>query len=611
MDYEFKLPDIGEGLVEGEIVKWFVKPGDSIQEHQPLAAVLTDKAEVEVPSPRSGKIVKLFGKPGEKIKVHSPLAIIAVGAEGAGNGKPSKAEPRSAPAKAEQQGNGGAARAQQQPSKAAVAVESRPAASGGYVFNLPDIGEGLVEGELVRWMVQEGAKVNEHEPIAAVLTDKAEVEIPSPKTGTIAKLHAKPGQKVRVHSPLVTYSGVEGGSTPAAPGSEAARGAARAPDAPARQTGSRPTGRETDVLATPMVRKLAKERGIDLSRVPGSGPDGRVLESDLKAFQPGAARPAAPARTFDNSEANATPAVKHLANELGVNLATVKGTGPGGRISELDVRGAAPARPASKPGSAAPAAAPSAPATAPSPTWQSGYPPVSIKREPGDEAKPFAGIRRKIAEKMQQSRRTVAHVTHMDECDFTAVLELREKMKKEAEKKKVKLTFLPFIIRALIKTLDEFPAFNSALDEAANEIVLRRSRNVGIAVAAPQGLVVPNIKGAEKKDLWALASEIAALADKVRSGKIDVPSLQGGTITITNIGPIGGLFATPIVNHPEVAILGLMKLMKRPVVRDDKVVVRDMMNLVLSFDHRVVDGADAANFMNTLIKHLENPRTLV
>ncbi|MEQ1920360.1 MAG: 2-oxo acid dehydrogenase subunit E2, partial [Elusimicrobiota bacterium] len=174
-----------------------------------------------------------------------------------------------------------------------------------------------------------------------------------------------------------------------------------------------------------------------------------------------------------------------------------------------------------------------------------------------------------------------------------------------------KLTFLPFIVRALSKALAEFPMFNSSLDESAGEIVVKRRHNVGIAVAAPQGLVVPNIKTAQDKDIWALASEISMLAEKVRAKTIEVSALQDGTVTITNIGPIGGLFATPIVNHPEVAILGLMKMSKRPVVRDGKIVARDMMNLVLSFDHRVCDGADAASFTNTIIKHLENPQTLL
>lgn len=354
-----------------------------------------------------------------------------------------------------------------------------------------------------------------------------------------------------------------------------------------------------------MVRKMAKDMGIDIGQVNGTGPQGRVLEADLKNFRPGAAPAAAPVargNTSNNDKANATPAVKELANTLGVDLSRIQGTGPGGRISESDVRSKAP----SAPTATATEGRASAVGTA-----ASGYPPVAIVRQNGDSTKPFSGIRRKIAEKMQQSRRTVAHVTHMDECDFTALVALRAKMKKEAEKKGVKLTFLPFIIRALVKTLNEFPMFNSSLDEVAGEIVVKARKNIGIAVAAPQGLVVPNIKGAQDKDLWQLAAEVGALAEKVRANKIDVPSLQDGTFTITNIGPIGGLYATPIVNHPEVAILGLMKLRKTPVVREDKVVVREIMNLVLSFDHRIVDGSDAASFMNTVIKYLENPQTLL
>ena len=563
MNYEFKLPDIGEGLVEGEIVKWFVKVGDTVAEHQPLASILTDKAEVEIPSPKAGKIVKLFGKPGEKVKVHSPLVSFDVKGGAA-------SEPAETPSAA---------------AKASVAVAPKPAsaASGGnFVFVLPDIGEGLVEGELVKWHVKAGDAVTENQPLAAVLTDKAEVEIPSPKTGKILTLHAKPGEKVKVHSPLVTFTGVAGGK--AAPAAEPA------PQAPAEAAlaPSRPAQRQTDVSAAPMVRKLAKDAGIDITLVAGTGPQGRVLESDVKNFK-GAAAPGA--------RVKATPAVRSLAASVGVDLASLKGTGPGGRVVEGDVRAALP-----KTGrrTASAAAAP-APLT---------FTPAGAAST-GEERVPFVGIRRKIAEKMQFSKRTVAHVTHMDECDMTAVLALRDELKPEAAARGAKLTFLPFIIKALTKSLAEFPAFNASLAEEAGEIVIKRYYNVGIAVSAPQGLVVPNIKGADGKDLFGLAAEVSSLAEKVRSNKIDVASLQGGTITITNIGPIGGLFATPIVNHPEVAILGLMKLQKRPVVRDGGIAIRDMMNLVLSFDHRVTDGADAAHFMNTLIRHLENPRTLV
>jgi pyruvate dehydrogenase E2 component (dihydrolipoamide acetyltransferase) len=582
MNFEFKLPDIGEGLVEGEIVKWFVKVGDTVTENQPLASVLTDKAEVEIPSPKSGKVLQLFGKPGEKIKVHAPLATFEV----AGNG--GAPAPAAAPAAAAAKSTGKTATAEKPVAAAKAAAASAPPASagGGFVFVLPDIGEGLVEGELVKWHVKTGDAVTENQPIAAVLTDKAEVEIPSPKTGKIAILHAKPGEKVKVHNPLVTFSGVAGGS--AAPAKAAPVEAA----APAAAAPTRAATRQTDVLATPYVRQLAKEKGIDIALIAGTGPQGRVLENDVKNFNGSGGAPG-------GTKINATPAVRALAAHFGVDLTKVKGTGPGGRIVEGDVRLVSPKADRRKAGEKdAPAAGPLTftPASAPS---------------TGEEKVPFVGIRRKIADRMQFSKRTVAHVTHMDECDMTAVLALREELKATAAARGVKLTFLPFIIKALTKTLAEFPGFNSSLNEEAGEIVQKHYYNIGVAVAAPQGLVVPNIKGADGKDLFGLAAEVNALAEKVRANKIEVAALQGGTFTITNIGPIGGLFATPIVNHPEVAILGLMKLQKRPVVRDGGIAIRDMMNLVLSFDHRVVDGADAAQFMNTIIKHLENPRTLL
>jgi pyruvate dehydrogenase E2 component (dihydrolipoamide acetyltransferase) len=593
MNFEFKLPDIGEGLVEGEIVKWFVKEGDTVQENQPLASVLTDKAEVEIPSPKTGKIVKLFGKPGQKIKVHSPLATFEIAGNGGSTSSsaPASSKPEKAvPVKAEKTVVA---------AKAAVAVAPPVAAASGggnFVFKLPDIGEGLVEGELVKWHVKVGDKVAEHQVLAAVLTDKAEVEIPSPKNGTIAILHAKAGQKIKVHSALVTFSGVAGGATtePKGEGVPPPHAVDTRPAPAARAEAVR----STEVLATPMTRKLAKDMGVDIGRVAGTGPGGRILENDVRAFKSGASPASA-----NNGKINATPAVRALAASLGVDLARLAGTGPGGRVVEGDVRAAAPK--GERRGK--PAGSPSAKAETEGPI---SFTPASEPATGADKVA-FVGIRRKIAEKMSQSKHTVADVTHVDECDMTALLALRDELKPEAARRGVKLTFLPFIVRALVKALAEFPMFNSSLDETAGEIIVKHERNIGIAVAAPQGLVVPNIKGADGKDIFGLAAEVAALAEKVRSNKIEVASLQGGTFTITNIGPIGGLFANPIVNHPEVAILGLMKLQKRPMVRDGGIFVRDMMNLCLSFDHRVVDGADAAHFMNTIIRGLENPRTLL
>lgn len=228
-----------------------------------------------------------------------------------------------------------------------------------------------------------------------------------------------------------------------------------------------------------------------------------------------------------------------------------------------------------------------------------------------EERIPYRGIRRLTGEKMLESVSKIPHVSHFDEADVTDLASLRKELKSSAEKKGIKLTLLAFIAKALVETLKEYPSLNAVLDEKASEIVLKKYYNLGIAVASEKGLIVPVVKAAEEKDLWQIASAIAELAEKVRAGKIQLPDISGGTFTITNIGPIGGLFATPIILHPQTAILGLMKMKETPVARDGKVVIRTMMNLALSFDHRVLDGAEAARFMTALIKRLENPRDLL
>ncbi len=400
-----------------------------------------------------------------------------------------------------------------------------------YEFKLPDIGEGLTEGELVAWHVKVGDSVKENQPLCNILTDKAEVEIPSPKAGKIAGLAAKPGEKVKVHATLVTFD--------------------LAGDLPPKK----------------QDRSLEQERRDDINR----------QQSEVLRSMGG---------TSNAPAVQATPAVRKLASSLKIEISNVRGTGPGGRITEDDVRKAA----GSTNGSAAPHAAPSA----------------------GPEERiPFVGIRRRTAEKMAEGHRNVAAVTHMDEADVTALVSLRAEMKPEAEKRGVKLTYLPFIIRALVKVLKEFPNLNASLDEAAGVLVHKRFYNIGIATQAEHGLMVPVLKDADKKDVWGLAAEIQRLADKTRAGKIELSELQGGTFTVTNIGAIGGLFATPIVNLPETGVLGVMKIEKRPAVVSGQVQVRDKVNLVLTFDHRVLDGAEAASFTASLIKHLENPRTLL
>ncbi|PIP82561.1 MAG: hypothetical protein CO113_06575 [Elusimicrobia bacterium CG_4_9_14_3_um_filter_62_55] len=236
---------------------------------------------------------------------------------------------------------------------------------------------------------------------------------------------------------------------------------------------------------------------------------------------------------------------------------------------------------------------------------------VETKEMGKEERVKYRLIRRRTGEKMLESVQKIPHVSHFDECDMTELLALRDELKPEAEKRGVKLTFLPFVMKALIATFEEHPSLNAVLDEEAQEIVHKKYYNLGVAVAAEQGLYVPVVKNSQDKDAWALAAEIAELAEKVRANKIQLPDIQGGTFTITNIGPIGGLFATPIILHPQTGILGLMKMRKMPVVRDGEIVVRSMMNVVLSFDHRVLDGAEAAAFLTKFIKRLESPRALL
>jgi len=282
----------------------------------------------------------------------------------------------------------------------------------------------------------------------------------------------------------------------------------------------------------------------------------------------------------------ATPAVRKLARELGVDLTKVKGTGPGGRITEEDVR-----------------------------KYYEESKKLEVKEvveiKKVEERIPITGIRRMIAEKMVKAQKSAAIVTHMDEFDATELVKVREELKNEAEKLGIKLTFLPFIIKAVIKALKKYPKFNAIMDDERNELVIKKNYNIGIATATEQGLVVPVIKDADKKSIFELAKEIEDLSAKAREGKLKVEEVTGGTFSITNIGVLGGIFATPILNYPEVAILGVFKIKKKPWIVDGKIEIRDIITLTLSFDHRVIDGAEAAMFLNEIAKYLEKPYLLI
>ncbi len=393
-------------------------------------------------------------------------------------------------------------------------------------FRFPDVGEGITEGEIVRWLVKEGDEVQADQTLAEIETDKAVVEMPSPYAGTVLKLHFKEKDLVKVGQALVTI-GEKGESLAAGPPEPhlavrpAAAGAAPAP------------GRPGEVLATPKVRALARELGIDIAAVKGTGPDGRITEDDVRAPRPVPAEKA--------------PAIKIKAKyDLYGNLERI----------------------------------------------------------------PLRGVRRATAKKMRESLDHAAHVTHCDEADAGPIDALREKMKPEVEAGGAKLTYLPFIVKALIEALKLHPTLNATLDEDENEIVVKKYYNIGIAVDVPDGLIVPVVKFADQKSVADIAAEIQALAKAARERTLDLADLKGGTFSITNVGVIGGDFATPIINYPEVAILATMKIADRARVADGAVVVRKTLPLCLAFDHRVVDGAEAARFTKDLIRFLETPESL-
>lgn len=389
-------------------------------------------------------------------------------------------------------------------------------------FKFPDVGEGIAEGEIVRWLVKEGDSVKEDQDLLEVETDKALLTLNSPYTGKVTRLHGKEGDMIKVGDVLTTF---EAGDEE--PGVEAEK----------------------------------KDSGT----VVGSLSDQEVVE---------VAHPV-----------QATPAVRLLAKQRRIELASVKGTGPGGRITKEDVEKAA-----TKTGQQTSAEA-------------NVYGLV--------EKIPLRGIRRTVAKRMAEASKRVAEVTIWEDADITELEQVRAKEQRVAEEKGVRLTYLPFLIKAVIPALKAHPYFNASLDEAAEAIILKKYFNIGIAVDTTDGLIVFVIKKADEKNILDLAREIAVLAEKARLRKIDLHELRGSTFTITNYGVVGASYGTPIINHPEVAIVGLGKIEDRAVVRSGQIVVRKIMPLSLAFDHRVIDGVEAGRFLGVVIQHLEDPNLML
>ena len=435
------------------------------------------------------------------------------------------------------------------------------------IVKLPDIGEGTTEAEIVSWLVKVGDLVTEEEPLAEVMTDKATVEIPSPVAGKVVALHGKPGEKRPVGSDLVVLE-TGGAAVEISP-------PALHPPAAARPVSSLPRAGESDKAEAPPPPK-------PLPRTAGGDETQANAPREAGEDRPHARRPSGLA----GHKPLASPAVRQHAWELGIALQFVHGTGPGGRITREDLDGYAASGTAAIPPRAA-----------------------ALSRRDGVEDIAIIGLRRAIAEHMETSARHIPHFAYVEEVDVTALEELRAHLN-ETRAARGRLTLLPFLMRAIINAIVDHPQVNALYDDEAGILHRHNAAHVGVATQTPGGLMVPVVHHAETLDLWQTAAEIQRLSEAARAGKATRDELTGSTITVTSLGPLGGLVATPIVNHPEVAIVGVNRIVERPVVRGGEIVVRKMMNLSSSFDHRIVDGWEAASFIAQVKDYLEHPATL-
>jgi len=526
-----------------------------------------------------------------------------------------------------------------------------------FEFQLPDVGEGVAEGEIVQWLVGPGEHVTEDQPLVEVETDKAVVEVPSPVDGHVTEIRAEVGEVVPVGSVLIVIEpdeeaevgdDIEAGpdAEPAADATDDAAGTGSERDAGAgegRESATSEAEGSDRVFASPSARRVARELGVDITTVEGSGPAGRVSEEDVRAAaaeesdatdesdpsgdgdEPAGATDTADAvaadetaettasaaasageGTADRDRTLAAPATRRLAEEEGVDIDAVPATEErDGQpyVTPEAVREYAESQRAAQ---AADAEAVSA-AGADEPASAGGE-----RIAAGEEERiPYRGIRRTIGERMAQSAYTAPHVTHHDRVVVSDLVEARQELKPRAEDRGISLSYLPFVMTAVVAALREFPILNSQLDDENEEIVKKGYYNLGVATATDAGLMVPVVDSVDEKSLLQLASETNELVEKARDRSISREEMRGGTFTITNFGAIGGEYATPIINYPETAILGLGSLEQRPVVEDGEVVARHVLPLSLSIDHRVVDGAEAAQFTNRLMEYLANPTLLL
>ena len=547
MSHTVELPALGESVTEGTVTRWLVAVGDTVAVDDPIVEVSTDKVDTEIPSPVAGVVEQILVEEDEDVEVGAALVVI-------GDGSSAPAAAPAAPA-----AEAPAASAPAAPEAPAAAAAPAVGSASGQEVTLPALGESVTEGTVTRWLKEVGEQVEVDEPLVEVSTDKVDTEIPSPVAGTLLEIRIPEDEEAEVGQVLAIIGDSSAAPAPAAPAAPAPAAAAPAPATPAAPA------------------------------APASAPD----------------TPATPAAPAADGEAYVTPLVRKLAKDNGIDLSTVKGTGVGGRIRKQDVQAAIAAK-----GSTAPAAAPAAsaaPAADGAPKAAHTFE-VSPKRGTVEKT---ARIRQVIAKRMRESLDISTQLTQVTEVDMTRVAQLRAKAKDGfLAREGAKLTFLPFFAQAVTEALQQHPALNASMTEDLKQITYPDSENVAIAVDTPKGLLVPVIKNASDLGIAGLAKAIGDLGGRARTGDIAPEELTGSTFTITNIGSFGALFDTPIINQPNVAILGTGSIVKRPmVVKDvdgnDSIAIRSMCYLSLTYDHRVVDGADAGRFLYTLKTRLE------
>jgi 2-oxoglutarate dehydrogenase E2 component (dihydrolipoamide succinyltransferase) len=623
------LPALGESVTEGTVTRWLKQPGEEVQADEPLLEVSTDKVDTEIPSPTSGTLLEIKVAEDETVEVGTELAVIGDPSEGNGSGKPEQPASQKAAASAGATSTGAAsAGAEAQPAQpsadASQPADSSPTAgaatspaqsgppaaggsAGGTPVTLPALGESVTEGTVTRWLKQVGEEVQADEPLLEVSTDKVDTEIPSPASGTLLEIKVAEDETVEVGTELAVIGSADSSDgRPQAPADQAPAQAAEQAETPLEGEARERAAAEAQSAEQAEPTEQAPAEQAPAEQAPAEqGQPGRPVPAQQAppARQPAAAGQAPPGAESPSGDGSpyVTPLVRKLAAEHSVDLAGLTGTGVGGRIRKQDVLAAAE--------QARKTAAQPAPAAAAAPARPSAAAPAASALRGTTEK--MSRLRATIARRMVESLQVSAQLTTIVEVDVTAIARLRQRAKAGFEAREgVKLSFLPFFAKAAVEALKAHPNVNATIDTDKGEITYFDAEHLGVAVDTERGLLVPVIREAGDLSIAGLARKIADLADRTRNNKIMPDELSGGTFTLTNTGSRGALFDTPIINQPQVGILGTGTVVKRPVVITDEtgadsIAIRSMAYLSLTYDHRLVDGADAARFLATIKQRLE------